>query len=227
MRVNGDQADRLFAGERAEPFDHPSAGQAQARRAAGLDRDQVAVLGVAGGASRNSELLAEHFLVDRLEPSAAVRVFAEDPQHAVFGPVDDLDDAAGVADAVVFVDFLDAQQHTVADAGGLAGAHLARRVNADFRRRAVRFLVPFVGRGDEIAVAIARGHVGEHGRGQGACVVQLLALLVDCAFVAEFAQHALELDAHGVLEAEGTGDFAGADFAGLFADESENVGFGG
>jgi hypothetical protein len=30
-----------------------------------------------------------------------------------------------------------------------------------------------------------------------------------------------------VLEAEGAGDFAGADFAGPFADEGENVSLGG
>ncbi len=141
--------------------------------------------------------------------------------------VDDLDDAAAVADAVVRLGFLDVQQHAVADAGGLAGPRLARGVNADFRRRAVRLLVPFVGGGDEVAVGVARGDVGEHGRGQGAGVMQLLAAFLDRAVVAEFAQHALEFGAHGVLQAEGAGDFAGADFAGLLADEGENVSLGG
>ena len=122
-----------------------------------------------------TELLAEHLLVDRLQPAAAVRIFAENSQHALLGTVDDLDDAAAVADAVVFFGFLDMQQHAVADAGGLAGARLAHDGNADFRRRAVRLLVPFVGRGDEIAVAVARGDVGQHGGGQGAGVMQLLA----------------------------------------------------
>ena len=63
-----------------------------------------------------------------------MRGFAENPQHAVLGMIDDLDDAAAVADAVVFRGFLDTQQHAVANAGGFAGARLARRVNADFRR---------------------------------------------------------------------------------------------
>ena len=99
--------------------------------------------------------------------------------------------------------------------------------NADLRRRPVRLFVPFVGRGDEIAVGVARGDVGEHGRGQGAGVVQLLVALFHRAFVGEFAQHALELGAHGVLETEGAGDFAGADLAGLRANEGENVSFGG
>ena len=150
--VDGDQADRALARERAEPFDHAAGRQPQARRALRFDRDQVAVLRVVGGARRNGEFLAEHFLVDRLQPAAAIRGFAEDPQHAVLGMVDDLDDAAAVADAAVFVGFLDAQQHAVAEAGGFAGPRLARRVDADFRRRPVRLLVPFVGRGDEVAV---------------------------------------------------------------------------
>ncbi len=133
--MDGDQADRAFARERAEPLDHAPGRQAQARRAAGLDRDQVAVLRVGGAAGRNAELLAEHFLVDRLQPAAAVRRFAENPQHAVLGMIDDLDDAAAVADAVVVFGFLDVQQHAVADAGGFARPRLARGVNADLRRR--------------------------------------------------------------------------------------------
>ena len=79
----------------------------------------------------------------------------------------------------------------------------------------------------QFAVAFARGHVGEHGGGQGAGVMQLLAPLLDRAFVGHVAQQALELGAHGVLEAEGAGDFAGADFAWLFADEGEDVSLGG
>ena len=141
--------------------------------------------------------------------------------------VDDLDDAAAVTSAVVFFGFLDTQQHAVADAGGLAGPRLARSVDADLRRRPVRVFVPFVGRGDQLAVAVARGDVGEHGRGQRAGMVQLLAAFLDRAFVGEFAQHALEFGAHGVLQAEGAGDLAGADLAGLLADEGENVSLGG
>ncbi len=151
----------------------------------------------------------------------------EDAEHALLRPVDDLDDAAGVEDAVVFLDFLDAQQYAVAEPGGFAGAHLARDVDADFRRRAVGFLVPFVGGRDQVAVAVARGDVGKHGGGQRSGVMEFLALLLDGAFVAEFAQHALEFGSHGILEAEGAGDFAGPDFAGLFADEGEEFGLGG
>ena len=141
--------------------------------------------------------------------------------------IDDLDDAAAVTNAVVFFGFLDMQQHAVADTGGLAGPRLAWSVDANLRRRPVRVFVPLVGRGDELAVAVARGYVGEHGRGQRARMVQFLAAFLDRATVGEVAQHALEFGTHGVLEAEGAGDFAGANFAGLLADEGENVSLGG
>ena len=141
--------------------------------------------------------------------------------------IDDLDDAAAVTDAAVFLGFLHVQQHAVADAGGLMGPRFARGGNADFRRRAVRLLVPFVGGGEQFAVGIARGHVCQHGGGQGAGVVQLFVPLLDDTVDGQVAQHALELGAHGVLEAEGAGDLAGADFAGPLADEGENVSLGG
>src|SRR5579862_1414529 len=57
--------------------------------------------------------------------------------------------------------------------------------------------------------------------------MQFLVALFDRAFTGELAQHALELGAHGVLEPEGAGDFAGADLAGPRADEGEDVSFGG
>ena len=50
-----------------------------------------------------------------------MRRFAENPQYAVLGMIDDLDDAAAVADAGVFFSLLDLQQHAVADTGGFAG----------------------------------------------------------------------------------------------------------
>src|SRR5665213_427799 len=58
-------------------------------------------------------------------------------------------------------------------------------------------------------------------------MMQFLAALFDRAVVFEIAQHALELGAHGILEAEGAGDLAGADLAAPLADEGENVSLGG
>ena len=84
-----------------------------------------------------------------------------------------------------------------------------------------------VGSGDQFAVAVAFGDVGNDDRGQGAGGMQLLAAAFQPAFVAQFAQHALERGAVIVLEVEGAGDFARADLAGLLADEGEKLVLGG
>ena len=91
----------------------------------------------------------------------------------------------------------------------------------------MRVLVPFGRRGDQFAVGVAAGDVGERDRRQRAGVMQLLALAFDAAFVGQFAQQALELDPAVVLQIEGAGDFAGADLAGLVADEGEDFFLGG
>ena len=57
--------------------------------------------------------------------------------------------------------------------------------------------------------------------------MQLLATGFDLAAILEFAQHALEFDAVGILEPESAGDLAGADLAGLLADEGEQLVFEG
>ena len=49
--------------------------------------------------------------------------------------------------------FVGAQENAVADARGFARFGLARRHDADFRRRAVLLFVPFGGDGDQFAVA--------------------------------------------------------------------------
>ena len=108
-----------------------------------------------------------------------MRDFPENAQHAVLGMIDDLDDTAAMANAVFFIGLFNSQQYAVADTGGFCRACLARQMNADFRCCAMRFLVPFVRCGNEIAVAVARSDVGKHCGGQGACMVQLLAPLFD------------------------------------------------
>ncbi len=189
-----------------------------------LDRHQIAVLRIAAGAGRDRKLAAELLLVDRREPPAAARQRAEDAEHALLGPVDDLDDAAAVADRfVVFAALLDPQQSAVADARDLAGARAARHAHADLRRRAVRLLVPFGRNRDQFAIGVAAADIGEHDLGQGAGMMQLLLALRDAALVGELAQRALELGAVGVLEPEGARDLARADAARLLADEGEDL----
>ncbi len=99
-------------------------------------------------------------------------------------------------------------------------------MDADLGRGAVGLLVPFVGDGEEVAVGVTQGDVGEHGGGQGAAVVQLLAALFDFAFVGERAQHLFEFGAQCVLQPEGAGDLFGAGLARLLPDEGEDVGLG-
>jgi hypothetical protein len=58
-------------------------------------------------------------------------------------------------------------------------------------------------------------------------MVQLLAAMLDVAFIGKLAEHPLELGAVGVLHAEVAREFARADFTRLLADEGEDLGFAG
>ena len=229
--VDGDQADRALALERAEPLLHARGRQAEAAaRRRDLDRDQVAVLRVAAGAGGIASSRPSCFLSIGDEPAAAVRQRAEDAEHALLGAVDDLDDAARVWRIGIAV--VAGSPRPAAARGRRRrrlspGGALARDVHADFRRGAVRVLVPFGRHRDQFAVAVARGDVGDHDVRQGAGMMQLLAAALDRAFVGKLAQHALERGAVGILQAEGARDLAGADLAGLLADEGEEVVFGG
>ena len=53
--------------------------------------------------------------------------------------------------------------------------------------------------------------------------MQLLAPPLDVAAFGQIAQHALELGAVGILGAECARDLAGADIAGVLADESQKL----
>src|SRR5262249_3674369 len=149
-------------------------------------------------------------------------------EHTLLDAVDDLDDAAAVADGVALVaGFLDAQQGAVTDAGDLVRSRTPRHRDVDLRRVAVRLLVPFRRHGDELAVGIAAGDVGEHDGGEGAGAVQLLAAPLDAAIVGELAQHALERDAVGVFHVEGASNLARPDLALLGGDKGEEILLGG
>ena len=176
VRVDGDDADRALALERAELLLDARRCQAEAALPLQADRDQVAVLRVLGVARRDGEFLAELLLVDRHQPPATARQRTIDAEHALLGVVDHLDDPAAVADVLV-VDLLDAKQRAVSDAGGFARLYTARQ-DADFRRGPER-LVPFGRRCDQFAIGVARGDVREGNRGQGAGMMQLAVLTGD------------------------------------------------
>src|SRR5437762_1624092 len=57
-------------------------------------------------------------------------------------------------------------------------------MDADFWRGAVLFLIPFGGGCDQLAVAVAAGDVGHHGRRQGGGLVDFLAAFRNRALVA-------------------------------------------
>src|SRR5262245_7292299 len=155
-----------------------------------------------------------------------MRNLPEYTEHTMLRVIDDPDHVAAMPDSILVLGHFDAEQHAIAEAGSFAWPGLARRENAYFGCRAVRVLVPFVWCRDEIAVAIARGHVGDNGGGKGAGVMQFLAPSFDRSFVCELAQQTLQIGAHCVLQAEGAGDLTGADLAGPVSDEGEYVGLG-
>ena len=221
--VDGDQAHRALALERAEPL-------LDAARSAGRSGCCWTLTAIRSPScaslvalARDRELLAELLLVDRHEPPAAARQRAEDAERAGLGLVDDLDDAAGVADVVV--------------------AGFPRRAAARGRRRRrprraapcaawrCGFSAPGRARPRPIrsGVAISSPSLSRpvmsasvtSGRLPGWC--SFLRLDFDVAFVGQLAQHALQLDAAVVLQIEGAGDLARADLAGLFADEGEDL----
>jgi hypothetical protein len=152
-----------------------------------------------------------------------VRHFPKNTEHTVLGMIDDLDDTPAMADAVIFINLVNSQEDAIANTGSFPRPCVARLMNADFRGRAMGGLVPLVRDCNEFPVAIAHRDIGEHRRGEGAGMMQLLVPLFDGALIGEFAQNALEVGAERILQPESARDLAGADFAGPIADEGENV----
>jgi hypothetical protein len=221
VRVDRDQADRALGGERAEPLLHLRARQPVAAVADQLDRDQIAVLRIAGHAARNVELAAGLALVDRHQPSA-VRHCAEDADLALARAVEHLDDAAGMTNGLAFLaDLLGTREHAIADAGDFGRTRLARNVDAYTRRLAMCLRVPFGRDREQLAIRITPGDVGEHHGGQSAGVMQLLAPPLDFAFGGQLAQHGFQRGARIILEREGARDLAHAGLALVRANEGE------
>src|SRR5450432_1093261 len=198
--MDGDQADRLFAGKRTEPLLYLARRKPKAARAHEIDANEIAVLGAIAVGLGDVEFAANLLLVDRDQSPAAVGQLAEDSEHAGFGVIDYLDDAPAIS-AAFGVGFLHAQQCAVADTGGGARLRAARNVNADLGRFAA-FLIPFGGNCDQFAVAVTSGDVGHYGRRQRCRLMDFFALFRNRALVGQFAQDSFELDAVGVLQAE-------------------------
>src|SRR5262249_35962333 len=143
--------------------------QTKTARADEIDADEVAVSSAKRVMLGDVQLASSLFLVDGHKPSAALGRAAEQSEHAMLRVVDDLDDPPAIGRALVIAAF-DAQQRAVADAGGHARPRVARTMYSDFWRLAAFDLIPFGGAGNQLAVGIASGNVGQHGRGQGCCL---------------------------------------------------------
>ena len=210
VRIDRDQADRALALDRAEPLDDRARGLAELALLCHVDGNEVAVDGALRRDGRDVEFAAEPLLLDRNQPAAARRQCAENAERAMFGAVDQLDDAAG---EFIVAGMFDADQRAVADAAGLARLRPPRRYDMDHRRGAVRLLIPLGGARQKLAIAVAPGNVGQHDRRQRAGLVQALAPAIDVAVIGKLAQHAVERGAVGILGAEGFGDLARATLA--------------
>jgi hypothetical protein len=216
--VNGDQADGTLGLERAEPLYDPPGRKSNASVSAHFDGHEIAVGGAGCCVCGNRKFAAELFLVDRNEPAAAARKRAENTERALFGAVDKFYDASA---RFVACGPLDAKERAIADAGDFVGAGVARRMDADDRRRAVDLFIPLGRPRQELAVTVAAGDVGKNDWRQSAGVMQPFAPPIDAAFIGQIAQHALERGAIGILGAERARDFPDADLAAAFADEGD------
>src|SRR5581483_5284437 len=90
--MNGDQADGALGLERAQSFNDRAHWQTRSAAARDLDGDKVAVGGARRAAFGDRQLAAELLFLDRDQTSAAVWQRAENPEHAMLRPVDELDD---------------------------------------------------------------------------------------------------------------------------------------
>lgn len=174
MGVDRDQADRFFRGDRSEPLLHPAGCETESAGADQVDADKIAVLGAIAVGLRDIQFAASLLAVDRDQPSAAIRQFAENAEQARPGVVDDLDDAAAIGRAIAFFDLLDPHQRAVADAGHRACLRTSRDMDADLRRGAVFLFIPFGRRGQELAIGIAAGDVDDDvgGSSAGSCTLR-------------------------------------------------------
>src|SRR5512132_2919155 len=159
--MNGDEARRPLILRIAEPVSDSGIGAAEARRSAELEADELAVLGVVGGASGDAPLF-QLLAVDGIDDTVAARKGAEDAELASRGAGKPLDRPRLVGGVGVGAKRSDARQNAIADAGGRPLVLLTLD-NKDARRRTM--LLRPVGRpGDELAIGIALDDL-EHGHG--------------------------------------------------------------
>src|ERR1700674_1092305 len=218
--VDRDQADRALALHRAQALAHLHLRLPVGALLEEIGHHEVTFHGAAFAAFGHHQLAAEAFLVHRHEAAAAAGRRPEDAKDLRARLLDELDDAAVVADRVLGIaGFLGAQEPPVADAGGGAGLGRAGEDQADARRRAVLLLVPLHGLGDELAVVVSRGHFRYHHGGQAAGDGELAAAARQLARVVQPAQDLPELGLARPVEAEGAHEVALGHVAAARGDE--------
>ena len=148
----------------------------------------------------------------RPEPSSALRKTAK---TRAFMLVEDLDHPARIGRRLARRLGVELDTHQDARADPRRGRRVAsgpRSTHEDARRRSV--LAPFGGPGDEFAVPVALGDIGDHERRQAALHDKGLAAARDRALVLEVLDEKLEAGLGVALHAEGAGDVALGDMGG-------------
>ena len=209
MRRQRDQTHRALGLDRADGLDDPRVRGPDASLAQRLDGDEIAVPRLAGHRRRHEIFARRPALLDRQRPARAVGRGAIDGEGARLELVENLDHPAGIGGRGLAgggVE-LDPHQHARAEAWRRrALALVAGAADDDARRR--RFPAPFGGPGDQFAVAVALGDVGDDERGQAALDGQRLAAARDGAFGLQILEDELQFRLGFPLDAESAGDVA-------------------
>ena len=218
--VDGDQRHGAGAGGVAKARGDANGGQTEAGFADTFSLDQFAVFCAARGIAGDAPFLVLPLLVDG-DDAPAFRAFAENPQH-LEGIRAKPADQPGFVGVVLAFDLCQAGEDAVPRTKG--GIALLRQ---DQDAGAGRFNPGFQRDREKIALGIGRKD-GQHRHGrQGAGRVVLAAgAFFKCAFVFQFGEHALEVDARIALDAKGLGDVTFGGRAGIFRDPLADLVFG-
>ena len=219
--IDRDQAHRvLVCSEPSRSFTR-AGGRPKPRARDQFDGNQIAVLGAAALGPGDVQFAAGLFLVDREQPSAAARQLSEDAEHAGLAWSSTLmtrpRKAANFASSGFSIRN-SARSPTPAAAPGSGRRGIWMRIFGGS---------PFASSSHSVGVAISSpsssrpviSAIRVSGQGAGSATSCRASRW---AFVGAARAGSLQLDAVGVLQAEIAGDLAGADLAGMRADEGDD-----
>ena len=159
MGVDGDEARRPLILRIAEPVGDAGIGAAEAGRSAKLEADELAILGVVGGAPGHPPFL-QLLAIDGIDHPAAARERAEDAELAAREAWQALDGPRLVGGIGVGPERGDPRQHAIADAGG--GPLVLLALDHEDAGRGSVLIRPIGRPGDELAIGIPLDDL-EHG----------------------------------------------------------------